>query len=115
MSKTSATEKRQKRHRRVRSKVFGTGLRPRLSVFKSNTAIYVQIIDDEKSVTLVSASSIGTKGKSMMEKAKLVGSAIAKEAKAKGIEKVVFDRGGYVYTGRIEALADSARAGGLIF
>lgn len=108
-------EKRDRRHRRVRAKVVGTSERPRLSVFRSNKDLYAQIINDEKGVTLASASSIGIKGKKMMEKAVIVGETIAKNAKDKKITKVVFDRGGYVYTGKIKALAEGARAGGLIF
>lgn len=116
MSKISSkTEKIERRHRRVRSKVNGTLERPRLSVFKSNRDVYVQLIDDVNGKTLCMASSAGMKGKSMMEKAKAVGEQIAKVAKTKKIEKVVFDRGGYVYAGKVQALADSARAGGLIF
>ncbi len=111
----SKTEKRERRHRRVRSKVKGTAERPRLSVFKSNRDIYVQLINDESSKTLAAASSVEMKGKKMMEKAVAVGKMIAEVAKTKKISKVVFDRGGYVYTGKVKALADSARAGGLIF
>lgn len=116
MSKiNSKTEKIERRHRRVRSKVKGTKERPRLSVFKSNRDIYVQLIDDIAGKTLGAASSMEMKGKSMIEKAKAVGESIAKVAKTKKIEKVVFDRGGYVYAGKVKVLADSARAGGLIF
>lgn len=115
MSKISKNKQRERRHRRVRAKVKGTALRPRLSIFKSNKAIYVQLIDDVTAKTLATASSSALKGKSMMEKAKAVGGEIAKIAKTKKISKVVFDRGGYVYTGKVKALADSAREGGLIF
>lgn len=106
------------RHKRVRSKVSGTPERPRLNVFRSETNIYAQIIDDTKGVTLVSASSLekgfecdGTK----TDAAKKVGEVIAERAKAKGIETVVFDRGGYLYHGRVKALAEGAREGGLQF
>jgi len=109
------TEKRQRRHRRIRAKISGTALRPRLSVFRSNKAVYGQIIDDEKSMTLVSASSLRVKGKGSLEKAKAVGKSIAERAKEKHIERVVFDRGGYLYAGAIKALADGAREGGLTF
>ena len=106
------------RHKRVRGKVSGTPERPRLNVFRSETNIYAQIIDDTKGVTLVSASSLekGFEGPgSNCEAAKKVGEAIAERAKAKGIESVVFDRGGYLYHGRVKALAEGAREGGLQF
>ena len=106
------------RHKRVRGKVNGTSERPRLNVFRSETNIYAQIIDDTKGITLVSASSLekgfeceGTK----TDAAKKVGEAIAERAKAKGIDTVVFDRGGYLYHGRVKALAEGAREGGLQF
>ena len=106
------------RHKRVRGKVSGTPERPRLNVFRSETNIYAQIIDDTKGITLVSASSLekgfeceGTK----TDAAKKVGEVIAERAKAKGIDTVVFDRGGYLYHGRVQALAEGAREGGLNF
>ena len=109
---------RLKRHKRVRGKISGTPERPRLNVFRSETNIYAQIIDDVAGVTLVSASSLekgfecdGTKS----DAAKKVGQIVAERAKAKGIETVVFDRGGYVYHGRVQALAEGAREGGLQF
>jgi large subunit ribosomal protein L18 len=95
-----------RRHKKIRSVLAGTSERPRLSVFKSNKFIYAQIIDDTKGHTLVQASS---------DDAKVVGVDIAKKAKALKIVKVVFDRGGYLYTGKIKAIADSAREGGLEF
>ena len=109
---------RLKRHVRVRGKISGTPERPRLNVFRSNANIYAQIIDDVNGVTLVSASTLdkdfeGAAGN--CEAAKKVGQVIAERAKAKGIEEVVFDRGGYVYHGRVQALADAAREGGLNF
>ena len=109
---------RLKRHKRVRGKVAGTPERPRLNVFRSGINIYAQIIDDTAGSTLVSASSLekgfeGTGGN--CEAAKKVGMTIAERAKAKGIETVVFDRGGYVYHGRVKALAEGAREGGLQF
>ena len=106
------------RHKRVRGKVNGTPERPRLNVFRSETNIYAQIIDDTKGITLVSASSLekGFEGPgSNIEAAKKVGQAIAERAKAKGIDTVVFDRGGYLYHGRVAALAEGAREGGLQF
>jgi len=106
--------KRQGRHARIRAKVSGTAERPRLAVFKSNQAIYVQLIDDVAAVTLAAADSRKEKG-TMTEGAKVVGSAIAKAAGAKGITSVVFDRGGFKYQGTIAALADAAREGGLKF
>ena len=106
------------RHKRVRGKVSGTPERPRLNVFRSETNIYAQIIDDTKGITLVSASSLeksfecdGTK----TDAAKKVGMIVAERAKAKGIDMVVFDRGGYLYHGRVQALAEGAREGGLKF
>ena len=109
---------RLKRHVRVRGKISGTPERPRLNVFRSNANIYAQIIDDVNGVTLVSANTLekdfeGATGN--VEAAKKVGAILAERAKAKGIEEVVFDRGGYVYHGRVAALAEGAREGGLKF
>lgn len=109
---------RQKRHLRVRTHIHGTAERPRLNVFRSLAHIYVQIIDDDKQITLTAASSMdkdfeGNGGN--IEGAKKVGAAIAKKALAAGITEVVFDRGGYIYHGRIKALAEAAREGGLKF
>lgn len=109
---------RQKRHLRVRSHIHGTAERPRLNVFRSLAHIYVQIIDDDKQVTLTAASSMDKDFKGNggnIEGAKLVGAAIAKKALAAGITEVVFDRGGYIYHGRVKALAEAAREGGLKF
>ena len=109
---------RAKRHKRVRSKVSGTPERPRLCVFRSEKHIYAQIIDDVNMKTLVSASSVekGFEGAgSNKEVAKKVGATVAERAIAKGIETVVFDRGGYVYHGRVQELAEGAREGGLKF
>lgn len=111
----SREQKRKKRHNRVRAKVAGTIERPRLSVFKSNKDVYVQLIDDVKGVTLAAANSLKIKDKPLSEKAKLIGLEIAKIAKTKDISKIVFDRSGYLYTGLIKTLADSAREGGLEF
>ena len=108
------TEKRMRRHRRIRAKISGTSLRPRLSVFRSNRSISAQLIDDEKGITLASASSLSLKGSSA-EKAKAVGKTIADKAKEKNVGAAVFDRGGYLYTGAIKALADGAREAGLKF
>ena len=109
---------RQRRHLRVRKKVFGTPERPRLSVYRSEKNIYAQIIDDVNAVTLVSASSLdkdfSAKGGNK-EGAKLVGEMIAKKALDKGVTEVVFDRGGYIYHGRVQQLADAARESGLKF
>lgn len=108
-------EKRNARRRRIRAKVVGTSARPRLSVYKSNTGIYAQIVDDSKGLTLVASAPTAGKSKSKLEKAKEIGTLLAKAAQAKGISTVVFDRGGFLYSGRIKAFAESARAGGLIF
>ena len=113
----SRNELRKKRHLRIRSKVSGTSEVPRLSVFRSNSQIFAQIIDDEKGTTLVSSSSLSMKLKNggNIESAKLVGKDIAEKAIKAKIKKVVFDRGGYLYHGRIQALADAAREAGLEF
>lgn len=109
------------RHARVRKTVVGTTERPRLNVYRSLSNIYAQIIDDSKGVTLVSASTLDKEvaglieGKSKSEAARIVGEVIGKRAKAKNINEVVFDRGGYLYTGRVQAVADGARAAGLEF
>ena len=109
---------RLKRHKRVRAKISGTPERPRLNVFRSLNHIYAQIIDDVNGVTLVAANTLekdfeGATGNT--EAAQKVGTVLAERAKAKGIEEVVFDRGGYVYHGRVAALAEGAREGGLKF
>ncbi len=104
--------KRIKRHKKVRSKIFGTTERPRLAVFRSPKHIYVQIIDDDKRITLASANDFKFKG-DKTEKAKKLGELIAQRAIEKKIKKVVFDKGGFKYTGRIKALAESARENGL--
>ena len=109
------TELRARRHRRIRARVKGTPKRPRLSVFRSNRFIYAQIIDDEHAVTLASATSKDMKKTSLLKQAEAVGKRIAEAAKKKGVSKVAFDRGGFTFSGRIRALADAARAGGLSF
>jgi large subunit ribosomal protein L18 len=112
---------RAKRQTRIRSKISGTAERPRLNVFRSLNNIFAQVIDDTQGHTLVSASSIDRQlqteldGKSKTEQAKLVGKALAERLRAVGIEVVVFDRGGYRYHGRVKALAEAAREGGLQF
>ena len=112
---------RERRHFRVRLNLAGTAQRPRLAVFRSVVEIYAQIIDDAAGHTLVSASSVDKelrdqmKDKKKSEQAKLVGKAVAERAKNKGITAIVFDRGGFNYTGRVKALADGAREGGLKF
>ena len=118
VSKINKKAMRLKRHIRVRGKISGTAERLRLNVFRSNANIYAQIIDDVNGVTLVSANTLekgfeGATGNA--EAAKKVGTVLAERAKAKGIEEVVFDRGGYVYHGRVAALAEGAREGGLKF
>lgn len=118
VNKKDKNIQRLKRHARVRSKISGTSERPRLAVYRSNKNISAQIIDDTKGVTLVSASTLeaGFEGiGSNKEAAKKVGAKIAEKALAKGIETVVFDRGGYIYHGRVSELAEGAREGGLKF
>jgi large subunit ribosomal protein L18 len=119
ITKLDKNASRKKRHARVRSKLSGTAARPRLNVFRSNKHVYAQVIDDMSGVTLVSASTmekdLNLESTSNLEAAKLVGELVAKRAVDKGISAVVFDRGGYLYHGRIQALADAARENGLQF
>ena len=124
IAKASKDHTRQKIHSRIRKKIVGTTERPRLSVYRSVSHVYAQVIDDTKGATLASAGSIekgkGAKGEKRptggnVASAKEVGKLIAERAREKGIKKVVFDRGGYLYHGRIKALADAARAAGLEF
>lgn len=117
IKKESRNNMRKIRHDRVRTKVFGTTEVPRLNVYRSNTNIYAQIIDDENGKTLVSASSLDLKlsNGSNVEAASKVGEAVAEKAVKAGITKVVFDRGGYQYHGRVQALAEAARSKGLEF
>jgi large subunit ribosomal protein L18 len=121
MAKNSRSIARARRHVRVRKNLTGTTNRPRLNVFKSLSGIYAQVIDDQAGHTLISASSTDRelrekmKGLKKAEQAKLVGQTIAERAKGKGIQAVVFDRGGYRYIGRVKAFADGAREGGLQF
>jgi large subunit ribosomal protein L18 len=124
ITKTSKDQTRQRVHTRIRKKILGTAERPRLNVYRSVNHIYAQVIDDAQGVTLVSAASV-EKGKGIKDgrrptggnvgSAKEVGRLIAERAKQKGISKVVFDRGGYLYHGRVKALADAARQAGLEF
>lgn len=119
--KISRSKARQRRHLRVRKRVNGTADKPRLNVFRSLSEIYAQVINDEEGVTMVSASTIDHdlrgefSGKTKTEQAKKVGEAIAERAQSAGITKVVFDRSGYRYIGRVKALAEGAREGGLQF
>jgi large subunit ribosomal protein L18 len=118
MARDSRREIRQRIHKRIRSRVSGTQERPRLAVFRSVNHIYVQLIDDQQGHTLVAAASTekDLRGKGgNVDGAKLIGKAVAERAKEKGITKVVFDRGGYLYHGRVKALADAARQAGLEF
>ena len=116
MSILTAREARLRRHRRVRGKISGTAGRPRLAVYRSNRGIFAQLVDDDAGKTIVSASwtAVGAKGDKSAQ-ASEVGKTIAAAAKKAGIETVVFDRGGYLYHGRVKALAEGAREGGLKF
>ena len=117
LNKESKNEKRIRRHERLRSKVKGSATCPRLSVYRSNAHIHCQVIDDEAGKTLVACSSLEMKldNGSNIDAAKKVGAEIANRCKSKGIETVVFDRGGYIYHGRVKAVAESAREAGLKF
>ncbi len=121
ISKENKNTIRKGRHIRVRNKISGTAVKPRLNVFRSTSHIYAQLIDDVAGVTLVSASTLNAdvkkeiEGKSKQEAAKAVGLAVGRQALAKGIEQAVFDRGGYLYMGRVQQLADGAREAGLKF
>jgi large subunit ribosomal protein L18 len=108
-------EQRNRRHNRVRARVSGTESRPRLSIYKSNTRLTAQIINDEKGVTLAAVSSANEKGKTPKERAEQAAATLAKAAGAQGIKAVVFDRGGFQYVGTIKAFADAARSAGLEF
>ena len=121
INKESRNVIRQKKHLRIRNRFSGTAERPRLAVFRSNNHMYAQIIDDTVGKTLVSASTVEKSVASELEKtndvaaAAKVGTVIAERAKAAGIEQVVFDRGGFIYTGKVKALAEAAREAGLVF
>ena len=117
ISKPDKNKTRQRRHMRVRNKISGTAECPRLNVYRSNKNIYAQVIDDVAGVTLVSASTLDSEvsGNNKTEQAASVGEVVAKRAQDKGIKQVVFDRGGYLYHGRVQALAEAARENGLQF
>ena len=118
MSTLTTRQARERRHRRIRGKVAGTAERPRLAVFRSNKGIFAQLVDDQSGRTIAGASWLGVKRSfkgTKTEQATEVGKALAEVAKKAGIESVVFDRGGYLYHGRVKALADGAREGGLRF
>ena len=121
INKTDKNQERVVRHKRVRRKVVGSAERPRLSVYRSLNHVYAQVIDDANGVTIASASTLDAEvkalieGKSKSEQAKIVGQTVAKRAIEKNITEVVFDRGGYIYIGRVQALADGAREAGLKF
>ena len=121
MSKVNRREARVHRHKRVRKKVWGTDEKPRLRVFKSLKHIYAQLIDDDRGITLASASTLSPDIRNQIEyggnvkSAKVVGESVAKKAIEKGIKTVVFDRGGYIFHGRVKALAEAAREAGLQF
>ena len=108
-------DNRLRRHARIRARVNGTTERPRLSVFRSNVALYAQLIDDEHAMTLVAVDSRKEKGATLRERAAGLGAVLGEKAKVKGIDKVVFDRGGFQYQGAIAGFAESARAAGLVF
>jgi large subunit ribosomal protein L18 len=117
ITQTKRNEIRRRIHNRIREKMAGTAERPRLNVYRSLNHIYAQVIDDQKGETLVSASTLQAKAKTggNVAAAKEIGKSIAEQAVAKGIKRVVFDRGGYLYHGRVKALADAAREAGLEF
>lgn len=114
-TKNKKTENRMRRHRRIRAKASGTASFPRLSVFRSNKYIYAQLVDDSNGVTIAATSDMGVSGKNKTVRAKEVGVSLAKLAKEKKIKKAIFDRGGFLYAGRVRALAEGAREGGLEF
>ncbi len=122
MAKSNRAESRRQRHARVRRKIQGTSARPRLNVYRSTNHIYAQVIDDEAGRTLASASTLDKDVRGQLsdvdnkrEEAKVVGKALAERAREQGVERVVFDRGGYAYHGRVAALAEGSREGGLVF
>lgn len=121
MSKVSSNVARKRRHARIRERLTGTAAKPRLCVFRSLCNIYAQIIDDDKGITVASSGSLSTDikaqadGKNKTQVAEIIGTTLAKNAQAKGVSEVIFDRGGYKYHGRIKALAESARKAGLKF
>lgn len=112
---TTQNEKRERRHLKIRTRIFGTALRPRISVYRSNTTLRLQLVDDQSGKTVSAASTTEVKAGSMLEKSKAAGEMLAKRAVAAGVTSAVFDRSGYVYTGKVRAAAEGARAGGLNF
>jgi len=114
-TKNQKMQHRTRRHNKIRAKVSGSASMPRLCVFRSSKYIYAQLIDDENGVTMASVSDMGIAGKNKTERAKTAGGVLAEAAKKKKIDKVVFDRGGFLYAGRVKALAESVREGGLVF
>ncbi|HUO55889.1 MAG TPA: 50S ribosomal protein L18 [Candidatus Paceibacterota bacterium] len=115
MKSITKVQQREKRHARVRARVIGSSARPRLSIFKSNTRVVAQLIDDEKGVTIAAVSSDTQKGGTPRERAEAAAVALAAAAREKGVKAVVFDRGGFLYSGTVSAFADAARAAGLEF
>lgn len=115
MSTSQKVSLRSRRHARIRARVIGTAERPRLSVFRSNTALYAQVIDDAKSATLFAIDTRKTAGATPRERAVAAGTALAEKAKKAGVSAIVFDRGGFRYAGSIAAFADAVRAGGITF
>lgn len=113
--KKNNLEKRLRSHKKIRTRISGTADRPRLAVFRSNAYIYAQIINDDTATTIASASDLKFGQMPKMDRAKKVGDELAKSASKLGVTKVIFDRGGFAYKGRVAALADAARASGLIF
>ncbi|NBV77442.1 50S ribosomal protein L18 [bacterium] len=113
--KMTKTQMKDRRHKRVRARVIGTAERPRLAIFKSNTRIVAQIIDDSKGVTIAGVSSSSEKAKKPLDRAIASAKTLAEMAKAKGVTKVVFDRGGFQYIGTVKSFADAAREAGLQF
>jgi large subunit ribosomal protein L18 len=109
------TQQRERRHARVRARIQGTASRPRLSIFRSNTRVVAQLIDDEKSLTILAISSDTQKGKTPRERAETAAVSLSKAALEKGITAVVFDRGGFQYLGTVKAFAEAARGAGLVF
>ena len=115
MSKLIETSARKRSQKKIRAKISGTGERPRVAVFRSNKYLSAQIINDDAGKTLVAGTTQGMKGTSVMERTQTMGKTLAADAIKKGIKKVVFDRGGFIYTGKVKALAEALRAGGLEF
>ncbi|MEK7552346.1 MAG: 50S ribosomal protein L18 [Patescibacteria group bacterium] len=115
MAKLIHTSPRKRSQKKIRAKISGTNERPRVAVFRSNKYLSAQVINDEVGKTLAAGTTKELKGSSVMEKVQLMGKTLASDAIKKGIKKVVFDRGGFIYTGKVKALAEALRAGGLEF